>query len=114
MPIRSGLKPATDYGWEGYAPHATARVHRALGGAAAPWPVAARAQQATMPVIGFLASGSPPPERGSDHNLAAFRTAVEEAGFVEGKDVIIDYKWARGQFDRLPTLASELVAGPVT
>ena len=69
-----------------------------LGGAAA-WPIAARAQQPTMPVIGFLASGSPPLERRSDHNLAAFRTGVEEAGFVEGKDVIIDYKWARGQFD---------------
>jgi len=84
----------------------------ALSGAAA-WPLAARAQQATMPVIGFLASGSPPLERRSDHNLAAFRTGVEEAGFVEGKDVIIDYKWPRGQFDRLPTLASELVARPV-
>jgi putative tryptophan/tyrosine transport system substrate-binding protein len=85
----------------------------ALGGAAAAWPIAASAQQPTMPVIGFLASGSPPLERRSDHNLAAFRTGVEEAGFVEGKDVIIDYKWARGQFDRLPTLASELVARPV-
>jgi hypothetical protein len=62
--------------------------------------------------FGFLASGSPPLEGGSDHNLAAFRTGVEEVGFVEGKDVVIDYKWARGQFDRLPTLASELVARP--
>src|SRR5262245_32746101 len=84
-----------------------------LGGAAAAWPLAARAQQRSLPVIGFLASGSPPSEGGSDHTLAAFRTGVEEAGFVEGKDVIIDYKWARGQFDRLPTLASELVARPV-
>jgi putative ABC transport system substrate-binding protein len=67
-----------------------------------------------MPVIGFLASGWPPLEGGgSDHNLAAFRTGVEEVGFVEGKDAVIDYKWARGQFDRLPTLASELVARPV-
>ena len=84
-----------------------------IGGVAAAWPLVARAQQPAMPVIGFLASGSPPLERRSDHNLAAFRTGVEEAGFVEGKDVIIDYKWARGQFDRLPTLASELVARPV-
>jgi hypothetical protein len=84
-----------------------------LGGAAAAWPMAAQAQRATMPVIGFLASGSPPLEGGSDHNVAAFRTGVEEVGFVEGKDVVIDYKWARGQFDRLPTLASELVARPV-
>src|SRR5262245_57484119 len=84
-----------------------------LGGAAASWPMAAQAQRATMPVIGFLASGWPPPEGGSDHNLAAFRTGVEEVGFVEGKEVVIDYKWARGQFDRLPTLASELVARPV-
>src|SRR5499433_2512181 len=83
-----------------------------LGGAAA-WPLAAPAQQRSLPVIGFLASGSPPSEGGSDHNLAAFRMGVEEAGFVEGKDVVIDYKWARGQFDRLPTLASELVARPV-
>jgi len=84
-----------------------------VGGAAAAWPMAAQAQRATMPVIGFLASGSPPLEGGSDRNLAAFRTGVEEVGFVEGKDVVIDYKWARGQFDRLPTLASELVARPV-
>ena len=67
-----------------------------LGGAAAAWPMAAQAQRATMPVIGFLTSGSPPLEGGSDHNLAAFRTGVEEVGFVEGKDVVIDYKWARG------------------
>src|SRR5215472_9271140 len=84
-----------------------------LGGAAAAWPLAAPAQQRSLPVIGFLASGSPPLEGGSDDNLAAFRTGVEEVGFVEGKDVVIDYKWARGQFDRLPTLASELVARPV-
>jgi putative tryptophan/tyrosine transport system substrate-binding protein len=86
----------------------------ALGGlAAVAWPFAVRAQRATVPVIGFLASGSPPFEGGSDRNVAAFRTGVEEAGFVEGKDVVIDYKWARGQFNKLPTLASELVARPV-
>ena len=84
-----------------------------LGGAAAAWPLVARAQQATMPVIGFLASGSPPLERGSDHNLAAFRTGCLGSRLCRGKDVIINYKWARGQFDRLPTLASELVARPV-
>ena len=80
-----------------------------LCGAAA-WPLVAWAQQQTMPVIGFLYGGSP--ERSGD-NLAAFRTGLKESGFVEDKDVIIDYKWARGQFDRLPKLASELVARPV-
>jgi putative tryptophan/tyrosine transport system substrate-binding protein len=81
-----------------------------LGGGAAVWPFAARAQQAVMPVIGFLYSGSP---EGSGKNLAAFHGGLKESGFVEGKDVTIDYRWARGQLDRLPALAVELVARPV-
>jgi len=79
-----------------------------LGGAAT-WPLMARAQP-SIPVIGFLASGSP--ER-SGNNVAAFESGLKESGFAEGKGVIIDYKWARGQFDTLPKLASELVARPV-
>ena len=78
----------------------------ALGGAAT-WPLAARAQQpARLPVIGFLDSGSPSP---TSDVLAAFRRGLGDAGFVEGSNVAIEYRWAEDQFDRLPALASELV-----
>jgi putative ABC transport system substrate-binding protein len=81
-----------------------------LGAAAAAWPFGARAQQPAMPVIGVLSSGW---LEGSEQNMAAFHAGLKESGFVEGKDVTIDYRWARGQFDRLPALAAELVARPV-
>src|SRR5262245_45617892 len=81
-----------------------------FGGAVAPWPVAARAQPPTMPVIGFLNGGS---VRGYLHIVAAFRRGLNEAGFVEGQNVTIDYRWAEGQFDRLPALAAELVRNQV-
>jgi putative ABC transport system substrate-binding protein len=76
-----------------------------LGGAAA-WPLTARAQQGAMPVIGFLNSGSPG-ER--THLVAAFHQGLGETAYVDGRNVIIEYRWAQGRYDRLPALADELV-----
>ena len=77
-----------------------------LGGAAA-WPLAARAQRQAMPLVAFINSGS---AGGFQHLVVAFRQGLKEAGYVEGQNVTVEYRWAEGQYDRVPVIALELVS----
>src|SRR5438876_261604 len=81
-----------------------------IGGAAATWPLAARAQQAATPVIGLL---NPTWPEASADRLRGLRQGLKESGYVEGENVTIVYRWAEGQFDRLPALAAELTRARV-
>jgi putative ABC transport system substrate-binding protein len=79
-----------------------------LGGAAAAWSLPVRAQQPAVPVVGFLgATGA------NDRLMAVFRKSVAEAGYIEGRNVAIEYRWAEGRYDRMPAMAAELVRRPV-
>jgi len=86
------------------------KVLKVFGGAAVAWPVTARAQQPQIPVVGFLSAGSPGV---SDYIAAAFRQGLADGGYVEGRNVRIEYRWAEGHYDRLSRLADELVRRPV-
>ena len=79
-----------------------------LGASAASWPLAARAQQRAMPLVAFLNSGSPD---GYAPMVAAFRQGLKETGYVESQNVAVEYRWAEGQYDRVPAMALELIVG---
>src|SRR6516164_11137418 len=110
-----GILPATDIrsrpGEPGRPSGEGDRVRRRelitlLAGAIATRPVAARAQQPTMPVIGFLNPASPQPWK--DY-IAGFRAGLKEAGYLDGQNVTIEFRWAEGHYDRLPEMATDLV-----
>ena len=77
-----------------------------IGGAAAVWPIAARAQQPELPVVGYLNNGSPEADAS---RLTGLRRGLNQSGYVEGRNLVIEYRWAGNQADRLPALAADLV-----
>src|SRR5215468_995763 len=82
----------------------------ALGGAAAAWPLAASAQQPAMPIVGFVDGRS---AEASVRQAAAFRKGLNETGYVEGENLMVEYHWLEGQYNRLPALVAELVGRKV-
>src|SRR5271169_1357461 len=84
---------------------------KVIASSAAAWPLAARSQQPTMPGIGFLNSGTP---NSMAHFAVAFREGLQQTGYVDGRNVHIEYRWAEGLYDRLPALAADLVRHKVS